>query len=203
MHHDLAKVLIGSEQIAARVRELGLRIAADFEADLKADGQGSDGEGRIIIMPILTGSIFFVADLVRHMPLKMSLQMVTVSSYPGQSTESKGARLRGELPGNLAGKHILIIDDILDSGQTLGLVKDLLQDQGAATVRIAVLLKKPQSRRVREVHAEYVGFEIPDEFVVGYGLDYDGYYRNLPSIATLTQDAIDGVSRGRTKGRDG
>jgi hypoxanthine phosphoribosyltransferase len=196
MHHDIAKVLIGSEQIAARVRELGQRIAADLEGELRKAGHPADGEGKVVIMPILTGSIFFVADLVRHMPLKISMRMVTVSSYPGQSTESKGARLRGELPGDLSGKHVLIIDDILDSGQTLGLVRDLVEDQGAASVRVAVLLKKPTSRRVREVSAEYVGFEIPDEFVVGYGLDYDGYYRNLPSIATLTPDAISARGRG-------
>ncbi len=196
MHHDIAKVLIGPEQIAARVRELGLKIASDLEAELRKAGHASDGEGKIVIMPILTGSIFFVADLVRHMPLKMSMRLVTVSSYPGQSTESKGARLRGDLPGDLAGKHVVIMDDILDSGQTLGLVRDLVADQGAASVRVAVLLKKPLSRRVREVQAEYVGFEIPDEFVVGYGLDYDGYYRNLPSIATLTQDAINSRARG-------
>lgn len=200
MHHDIAKVLIGPEQIAARVRELGQRIAADLEADLRKDGHGTNDEGRVVIMPILTGSIFFVADLVRHMPLKMSMRMVTVSSYPGQSTESKGARLRGELPGDLAGKHVLIIDDILDSGQTLGLVKDLVKDQTVGSVRVAVLLKKPQSRRVREVEAEYVGFEIPDEFVVGYGLDYDGYYRNLPSIATLTQDAINARAKASGSG---
>lgn len=186
MREDLERELIAPPQVADRVAQLGRQIASDIESQ-----DGPDGAD-LVIIPILTGSIVFVADLIRQLPIKLRLAMVAVSSYPGQSTESKGAHLASELPRNLRGKHVLVVDDILDSGQTLGLVMDLIAAQQPASLRCAVLLKKPTSRRRREVHADYVGFEIPDEFVVGYGLDFDGYYRNLPSIAVLRPEAANG-----------
>jgi hypoxanthine phosphoribosyltransferase len=139
---------------------------------------------------VLTGALVFTADLIRELPIKLALRLVAVSSYPGKSMESKGIMMASELPGDLAGKHVLIIDDILDSGQTLGMVRELVERQSPASVRCCVLLKKPQSARKREVAVEYVGFEIPDAFVVGYGLDYDGFYRNHPEIATLRREAL-------------
>lgn len=184
MIRDIDRTLIGREQIAARVRELGRRVAADIERELRAEGSGPDEGGRVAIISIMTGALIFTADLVREMPLKLSLELVTVSSYPGASTMSKGAAMRSVLPKDLAGKHVLILDDILDSGQTLDLVKRLVLEQAPATVRICVLLRKLVPRVV-EVDADYIGFDIPNEFVVGYGLDYDGYYRNHPEIAVL------------------
>lgn len=181
---DLERTLVSRERIAERVGELGERIARDLETDLARNGLSAES-GHVVLIPIMTGAIVFVADLIRRMPLKLSLEVVTVSSYPGQSTESRGARLRGDLPRNLAGKHVLVVDDILDSGQTLGVMKEVIVAQGPASLRICVLLRKPESRRVLHVEADYVGFDIPDEFVVGYGLDFDGYYRNHPEIATL------------------
>jgi hypoxanthine phosphoribosyltransferase len=184
MIRDIDRTLIGREQIAARVREMGRQVASDIERELRAEGSGPDEGGRVAIISIMTGALIFTADLVREMPLKLSLELVTVSSYPGASTMSKGAAMRSVLPKDLAGKHVLILDDILDSGQTLDLVRRLVLEQAPATVRICVLLRKLVPRVV-EVAADYIGFDIPNEFVVGYGLDYDGYYRNHPEIAVL------------------
>ncbi len=130
----------------------------------------------------------FAAALIRKMDLKMSIGVVAVSSYTGETTTSKGAKLRGALPNNLAGKHIVIIDDILDSGQTLGLLRETIAEQGPASMRACMLLRK-DVERVVDASAEYVGFDIPDEFVVGYGLDYNGFYRNLPDIRVLEEAA--------------
>lgn len=184
MIRDIDRILIDREAIAARVREMGRLIASDLERDLAAEGGSVDDGGRVAIIAIMTGALVFTADLVREMPLKLSLELVTVSSYPGASTMSKGAAMRSVLPKDLQGKHVLVVDDILDSGQTLDLVRRLVLEQGPASVRICVLLRKLVGRVV-EVEAEYVGFDIPNEFVVGYGLDYDGYYRNYPEIAVL------------------
>lgn len=186
MHADLERILFTREQIAQRVRELGRQIAADLDADgvSRVDG------GRVVLIPILTGALVFTADLIRCMPLKLSLRVVAVSSYPGKSMESKGVKLAGELPHDLAGKHVLVVDDILDSGQTLGVVRELVERQKPASVRLCVLLRKPESSRLRHVDVEYVGFDIPEAFVVGYGLDYDGHYRNLPEIATLRREVL-------------
>ncbi len=181
MFPEIDHVLIDGPRIAARVREMGTQIAADLVADCKRTGSDE-----IVLVPILTGAVVFVADLIRHMPLKLRLGVVAVSSYPGRSMQSKGAAIRGEIPPDLAGKHVLIVDDILDSGRTLGLVRGLVQEQRPASVRIAVLLRKQLGRpRDEEVPVEYAGFDIPDEFVVGYGLDFDGFYRNYPQIAVL------------------
>lgn len=201
MHADLDRTLLTGDQIASRVVEIGRTLSADLERQIARDGGEADASS-IVIIPIMTGAMIFTADLIRQMPLKLSLRVVAVSSYPGQSTQSKGAKLAGEIPSDLAGKHVVIVDDILDSGQTLGLVREVVAGRGPASVRIAVLLRKPGQRRVREVHADYIGFEIPDEFVVGYGLDYDGYYRNLPQIATLKPEVAAGTSGGLSTGAE-
>ncbi|MBN8598924.1 MAG: hypoxanthine phosphoribosyltransferase [Planctomycetes bacterium] len=186
---DVESILIDRAQIALRVHDLGRALAKDLQDELQREGD-PDGHDRIIFVPILTGALVFTADLIRELSMKLSLRVVAVSSYPGTSVESKGAKLAGELPRDLAGKHVVIVDDILDSGQTLGLIDELVQTQKPASVRICVLLKKPPEVRKREVKAHYVGFDIPNEFVVGYGLDYDGFYRNLPYIGVLKQEAI-------------
>ncbi len=187
MIRDIEKTLISKERIAARVHELGARIAHDLAQDLGGDGTAQE-HGKLVLIPILTGSMVFVADLIRHLPIKLSLELVGVSSYPGKSMESKGVSIRHELPQTLRGKHVLVVDDILDSGHTLDVVSHLIREQGPATLRSCVLLRKPGKARV-DVPCDYVGFDIPDEFVVGYGLDYDGYYRNYPEVATLRREA--------------
>jgi hypoxanthine phosphoribosyltransferase len=187
MHLDIEKVLISREDIAARVRVLASEISADLSRELAATPVG-ERDGKIIFVPVLTGSIIFLADLIRELPLKLSLGLVAVSSYPGKSMESKGVSLRSELPANLTGKHVVIVDDILDSGQTLDVLRKLVMEQRPASVRLCVLLRKPGKAKI-DLKPQYVGFDIPDEFVVGYGLDYDGFYRNYPEIATLKVEA--------------
>lgn len=187
MLRDIERVLIDTERIAQRVRELGTQIAADLGRDLGGDGSDAH-HGKLVIVPVLTGSMVFVADLIRHLPLKLSLELVGVSSYPGKSMESKGVSLRNELPSDLAGKHLLVIDDILDSGQTLDVLTRLIRERRPASLRTCVLLRKPGKAKI-DVRPDYVGFDIPDEFVVGYGLDYDGFYRNYPAVATLRPEA--------------
>ncbi len=190
MFPEIERVLIDEARIRARVHDMGAQIARDLTADIARSGMSADGQ--IVLVPILTGSIVFVADLVRQMPLKLRLGVVAVSSYPGQSMQSKGAALRGEIPRDLGGKHVLIVDDILDSGRTLGLIRRLIEEQSPASCRTCVLLTKAVPR-AEPVVADYSGFDIPDAFVVGYGLDYDGYYRNLPHIAILKGHAVKGV----------
>ncbi len=189
MFPQLEQILIDRAKIAERVAQMGVAIGEDFASRLQAEGVDGLIEDRVVIVPIMAGAMIFTADLIRHIPLKLRLEMLAVSSYPGTATRSKGAKLASELTSDLTGKHVLIVDDILDSGRTLRLVRDLLDERGAASIRAAVLLDKQGVDRVPppdgHVFAEYIGFEIPDAFVVGYGLDYDGCYRNLPDIGVL------------------
>ncbi|HYE03235.1 MAG TPA: hypoxanthine phosphoribosyltransferase [Phycisphaerales bacterium] len=172
------RVVISRERISRRIAELGAQVTSELTREL--GGPGS----RLVLVPILTGSMIFLADLIRHIPLKMSVRPVTIASYPGPATASQGAQIRGDLPTDLGGAHVLIVDDILDSGRTLGLLRRMMLAQHPASLRIAVLLRKHKpGGRDDDVAADYVGFDIGDEFVVGYGLDYDGYFRNLPDIA--------------------
>lgn len=181
VHEDIANVLQTREQIAIRIHELGGQISRDYQM-LKADDE-------LVIIPVLTGSIIFVADLIREIPLKMRISLVTVSSYPQTATESVGAKIVGGLPPDLAGKHVLIVDDILDSGGTIQLLRKEITRRNAQTVRVCVLLRKNIDSAL-QTPCEYIGFDIPDEYVVGYGLDYDNYYRNLPHVAVLKKDAL-------------
>ncbi len=194
MFPEIERILVSRDAIAARVGEMAREIARDLNADLVRDGHTALDADRVVLIPIMTGAMIFAADLIREMPVKLAIGLVTVSSYPGQSVSSKGAQLASALPHNLAGKHVLVIDDILDSGQTLALVREVVGAQHPASLRIAVLLDK-KTKRVREVPVDYVGFEIPDEFVVGYGLDYDGYYRNHPEIVVLDTSVLDASER--------
>lgn len=144
-------------------------------------------------MPILTGSIIFVSDLMRRLPLRMQIHLMGITSYPGTAMSSKGATIRKgltNLPTDLSDRHVLLIDDILDSGSTLRLAVDELESKRPASLRTCVLLRK-QRPEAMDFDVDYVAFDIPDEFVVGYGLDYDDYYRNLPEIVTLNKQAIE------------
>jgi hypoxanthine phosphoribosyltransferase len=183
MHNDIARILLDENTIAQRVGELGKAICADLTESARRVKDPS-GEPRVVIVPILTGSMVFVADLIRKMPIKLRMEVLGVSSYPGTSVESKGVKMKTALPETLEGAHVLLVDDILDSGNTLDVVTRLVRDLNPASVRTCVLLRKPGKAKVAFA-PDYVGFDIPDSFVVGYGLDYDGYYRNLPTIAVL------------------
>lgn len=182
MQADIDRILISRRQIADRVRQLALQITADHSPP-NLEG------GEITIVPILTGAVIFCADLIRHMPLAMKIGLITVSSYPGAALSNQGAQLLGRQLGDIRGRHVLLVDDILDSGGTLRLVVPLIRQLQPATVKTCVLLRKDRPA-ARATHADYVGFDIPDQFVVGYGLDYDDYYRNLPEIVTLRPAAM-------------
>lgn len=174
------QVLIDRDRIATRVEELAAQISRDL-ADVRV-------EGEIVLVPILTGSIIFVADLIRHLPHKIRIEVATVQSYYGEKQKVKQAKIIGALPKNVDGKHVLIVDDILDSGETIRLIRNELQRRNPKSIRACVLLRK-QRPTAMQTPCEYVGFDIPDEFVVGYGLDYQSYYRNLPDVCTFKGDA--------------
>lgn len=181
VREDLDQILITRDAIAARVRELGAQITADLRTASNAGG--------LVIVPVLKGSIIFVADLIRELPLRVRMSLITVSSYPGRSTTTRGPVIRGEVSRVLDGRHVLIVDDILDSGRTIRLLRDEIAARSPLSIRTCVLLRK-QIPSALETPCEYVGFDIPDVFVVGYGLDYDDYYRNLPEIGTLKREAM-------------
>jgi len=183
MQRYVDRVLISQQRIAERVGELAAQITADHSAPTLPDAR------EITIVPILTGAMIFAGDLIRKIPIPMKIGLLTVSSYPGQNIRTQGSQLISQQLGRIEGQHVLLVDDILDSGGTIRLVRSILQDLGAATVRTCVLLRKDRLD-ARDVVADYVGFEIPDEFVVGYGLDYDDYFRNLPDIVTLKPDIL-------------
>src|SRR5881628_3570911 len=169
---DVAEILLTAEEIAAKVKELGTEIARDY--------RGKD----VVFVSILKGALPFLADLMRATPIPLALDFLEVSSY-GTSTESSGVvRILKDLAHPIEGRHVLVVEDILDTGHTLSYVFDHLRAQRPESVRLCVLLDKP-ARRVIPIEIDYRGFEIPDKFVVGYGLDYAERYRNLPFVGVL------------------
>lgn len=210
MQDDIDRVLIDRAAIADRVKALADEITGDLCAaagDATGDatggaagetGDGSNGKApsgepvELTLIPILTGSFIFAADLIRHLPLLLQIRLLSVSSYPGASTSPRQARVRDEmthLPASLEGRHVLLLDDILDSGQTLQVAIDLLRGRHPASLHTCVLLRKRRPQAMA-VGVDYVAFDIPDEFVVGYGLDFNDYYRNLPDIVTLKAEVV-------------
>ena len=172
IHDDIKSVLISEEEIQQTVRSLGEQINRDYEGK------------EVLLVVILKGSLVFAADLMRCLTVPVKLDFMQASSY-GDSTESSGLiNIKKDLENNAGGKHILIVEDIIDSGNTLAKLKQLLLNRNPASVKICTLLSKP-SRREMDVEVEYIGKDIPDEFVVGYGLDFDERYRNLPYIGIL------------------
>ena len=192
MQGDIEQVLIDGATIAARVREMAQQITRDHSPP------NVTGDAEVTIVPILTGAMIFAADLIRAIPLPMRINLMTVSSYPGRSVRSRGSEVLSQQLQDVAGRHVVLVDDILDSGGTLASVVPVLRDAGAETVRTAVLLRKKLGRPP-QTEADYVGFEIPDEFVVGYGLDYDSLYRNLPDIVVLKRDVLARQEGGRIR----
>ena len=185
MQGDIDRVLIDGQRIAARVRELAEAVTRDHTPPNIA------GEAEVTIVPILTGALVFAADLIRAIPLPIKINLLTVSSYPGAATKSQGVSVLQQQLADVAGRHVVLVDDILDSGRTLAATVPLLKDAGAATVKTCVLLKK-QLPDPPVFQADYTGFEIPNEFVVGYGLDYDSLYRNLPDLVVLKPSVFGG-----------
>ena len=177
MEKDIERILIPDRELSARVSEMATEIAACYPSL----------DTGLVLVPILSGSIIFLADLIRQLPMKMKLGLITVSSYAGATTESRGPEMVMDLNVDLHDRHVLIVDDILDTGRTLRFVKSRLAKKEPRSIKTAVLLRKPE-KAPEDVVADFVGFEIADEFVVGYGLDYDGHYRNFPHLAVLKED---------------
>ncbi len=175
---DIPKVLVSEREIQRRVRELAARVQSDFA--------GRD----LVVVGLLTGTLMFLADLVREIDLPLRLDFIGVSSYR-DGTKSRELIFTKELRLDVAGRDVLLVDDILDTGKTLRGVIDKLDGMTPRQIRTCVLLSK-KARREYDIPADYVGFEIPDEFVVGYGLDYAEKYRNLPHIGVLKELAVDG-----------
>ncbi len=172
MHRDLEQILVSERKLSHLVKRIGNEINKDLA-----------GEPLLVVI-ILKGSTPFAMDLIKHLNMPVEIDFMQVSSY-GKSTSSSGfINLKKDIEQDITGKNVLIVEDIIDSGNTLNKIKTLFQDRSAKSVRICTLLDKP-SRRVVDVKVDYVGAEIPDEFVVGYGLDYNEQYRNLPYVGVL------------------
>ena len=176
MHQDLKNILVSEEEIVAKCKVLGAQISHDYRAI-----------GEIpLLVAILKGSVPFLAELVKHIDIDVEFDFMDVSSYEG--TESIGdVRIIKDLDRSIKGTRILLVEDIVDTGRTIREVTRLLLNKGATEVKIVSLLDKP-SRRVIEISADYVGFEIPNEFVVGFGLDFNEKYRNLPYVGVLKDE---------------
>jgi hypoxanthine phosphoribosyltransferase len=170
---DVGEILVSEEQIAAKVAELGARISADYSGR------------RLTLVSVLKGSLPFMADLMRAIDLPLRIDLMEVSSYGGSSTESSGlVRILKDLSASIEGEDVLIVEDIIDTGLTLNYLIRYLRGKNPKSLRICTLLNKP-ARRLVEIPVDYIGFEIPDQFVVGYGLDYGEVYRNLRFVGVL------------------
>lgn len=166
------KVLISEEEVDARIRELGEKISKEYEGK------------QIHLICVLKGGVFFMCELAKRITVPVSMDFMCVGSY-GDGTKSSGVvRLAKDLDESIENKEVLIVEDIIDSGNTLYYLMDVLRQRKPASLRLCTLLDKPD-RRVKDVHVDWTGFEIPDEFVVGYGLDYAQKYRNLPYIGVV------------------
>lgn len=173
LKEDVAEVLITEEELQARIAELGKAISADYE--------GRD----LLAVCILRGAVIFLSDLIRQIAVPHEIDFMAVSSYGGTSTESSGVvRILMDLTTSIKGRDVLIVEDIVDTGLTLDYIIDNLKTRRPASLRTCALLNKHERRKV-DVPLDYVGFDIPSKFVVGYGLDYDEKYRNLPFIGVL------------------
>lgn len=169
------RVLLSEEMVDARIKAIGEQISRDYAGK------------QVHLICILKGGSFFLCELAKRITVPVSLDFMSVSSY-GSDTKSSGVvRIVKDLDESLKDKHVIVVEDIVDSGRTLSYLLEMLQDRGPASLRLCTLLDKPD-RRVKEVFVDYTGFEIPDQFVVGYGLDYNQRYRNLPYIGVVEFD---------------
>lgn len=172
MDQDILKILLSEEEIKACVQEMGDELYDAFQ------------DKNPMFVGVLNGCFIFMADLVRAAQLKSELEFIGVSSYKNSTKSSGVVQITRDLQRDISGRNIIIVEDILDSGNTLAFLKNYLMTKGAASITIATLLDKP-ARREKPIKADYVGFVVPDEFVVGYGLDYAQQYRNMPYIGVL------------------
>lgn len=180
--HDLTKVLFTEPQLRARLAELAREIEADYATEIAADEPP-------LLVGVLTGAVMMMADLARELTFHAEMDLMALSSY-GSSTQSSGVvRILKDLDTDITGRDVLIVEDIIDTGLTLEWLRENLEARSPRSVRVCALLRKPEAAKV-DVRADYVGFDIANEFVVGYGLDYDQRYRNLREIGVLAPSAI-------------
>lgn len=179
MYPDIERVLLTRQQIQKRVQILGERISADYRGK------------ELLTVGVLKGSVVFLADLLRVLTVPVELDFIAVSSYGSLSTSTGVVRILKDLDRTVSGREVLLVEDIVDTGLTLKYITEHLWSQQPAGFKVCALLDKPSRRKV-EVGIDYLGFSIPDEFVVGYGLDYAGRYRNLPDICVLQREVYEG-----------
>ena len=178
MNDDIKKVLIDESELKSIVKRLGAEITADYK------------DKNVLLIGILKGSVIFMADLMREIDVHCNIDFMAVSSY-GNGTESSGrVKINKDLDNDIQGKDIIIIEDILDSGKTLYYIRDILSARKPSSIKICTLFDKPE-RREADIKADYVGSLVPNEFIVGYGLDYSEYYRNLPFIGVLKESVYE------------
>jgi hypoxanthine phosphoribosyltransferase len=178
MMPDVKEVLITSEEIEAKVREIGARITEDYSGE------------KPLLIGILRGAVVVMSDLMRNIDLRCELDFMDISSYGSGSSSSGVVRILKDLEEDITDRHVLIVEDIIDTGLTLSYLMRSLYARKPASLEICALLSKP-SRRRADLDVKYLGFEVPDEFVVGYGLDYAGSYRNLPDICVLKPEVFE------------
>ena len=179
MHKDVERILYTEEELRRRVKELGAQITTDYAGR------------RPILASVLRGSYIFMADLTRAIDLDVTVDFMAVSSYGAGTTSSGQVEIKKDLSDSIEGKELIIVEDILDSGNTLAFLKQYFLTKGAASITIVTLLDKP-ARREKAIQADLSGFTVPDEFVVGYGLDYAQMYRNIPYIGVLKPEVYAG-----------
>lgn len=178
MIDDIERVLISEEELKKIVEDLGAKITEDYK------------DKDLLMVSVLKGSVAFMADLMRQVKLPCNIDFMAVSSY-GAGTKTSGVvRIIKDLDKSIEGKDLLIVEDILDSGRTLSYIKEILLARNPESIKICTLFDKPERREV-DLYADYIGAEVPNEFIVGYGLDYNEYYRNLPYIGALKRSVYD------------
>ncbi|MEQ3361986.1 hypoxanthine phosphoribosyltransferase [Raoultibacter massiliensis] len=178
MHEDIQEVLFSEEEIAARVAEIGAQITNDY-----ADAVAQDGRG-VILISVLRGAAIFMADLARQIELPLEMDYMAVSSYGNGAKSSGVVRILKDLSSEIEGRHVIVAEDILDSGLTLKYLMKNLASRKPASIEVATLLRKKTLQQAK-IDCRYIGFECPDQFIVGYGLDFAERYRNLPYIGIL------------------
>lgn len=178
MNNDIEKILYTQEEVTQRVNELATALTAKYRGKYP------------VVVPVMTGAMMFAAELMKRLDFKLNIDYVDVSSYEDSTTSAGRVRLLRDLSHDVNGRPVLIIEDIIDTGHTLQFLNRLFASRGAKEVKICSLLDKPARREV-DVEADYVGFTVPNEFIVGYGLDYDGLYRNLPYVGILKRSVYE------------
>lgn len=178
MHKDLERVLFDEEALKAKVAELGTALTKDYRGK------------KPLMVGILNGAMVFYADLIRQLKVPMETDFMRLSSYGSSSVSSENVQIKKDLDTDIKGRHIVLVEDIIDSGNTMLYLLNRLKDRGAASVKLCALFSKPSRRKV-EVKIDYLGWEIPDEFIVGYGLDFAERYRNLPMVGVLKREVYE------------